>query len=108
MKNIRNVLLAATAAVALAACSYVPAGNVGVKVNLLGSSKGVDAEELGVGRYWIGMNEQLFLFPTFMQNYTWTQNPHEGQPEDEFSKHIAAVSMKLLTYSCVIWCVMLL
>lgn len=83
MKQIRNVLLAATAAVALAACSYVPAGNVGVKVNLLGSSKGVDAEELPVGRYWIGMNEQLYIFPTFMQNYVWTKDVREGSPTDE-------------------------
>ena len=57
----------------LAACTKVPAGNVGVKVYLLGGSKGVDVEELGPGRYWIGMNEDLYLFPTFSQNYTWTR-----------------------------------
>jgi regulator of protease activity HflC (stomatin/prohibitin superfamily) len=52
----------------------VPAGNVGVKVYLLGSDKGVDVEELGPGRYWIGFNEDLFLFPTFTQTDTWTSN----------------------------------
>lgn len=57
----------------LAACSKVPAGHVGVKVYLLGGDKGVDSEELGVGRYWIGINEELFLFPTFTQNDTWTE-----------------------------------
>lgn len=57
----------------LAACSRVPAGNVGVKVYLLGGAKGVDVEELGPGRYWIGWNEELFIFPTFTQNYTWTK-----------------------------------
>ena len=55
----------------LAACSTVPAGHVGIKVYLLGGEKGVDHEELGVGRYWIGLNEELYLFPTFMQNYEW-------------------------------------
>ena len=79
----RNVLLISVAALSLGACSTVPAGNVGVKVYLLGGSKGVDSEELGVGRYWIGMNEQLFIFPTFMQNYTWTRAPDETGPEDE-------------------------
>lgn len=49
----------------------VPAGNVGIKVYLLGTSKGVESEELGVGRYWLGINEELYLFPTFKQNYNW-------------------------------------
>lgn len=67
MKHVAIVFLA----LVLAACSKVPAGNVGIKVNLLGTSKGVDIEELGPGRYWIGMNEELYLFPTFTQNATW-------------------------------------
>lgn len=64
-------------------CSRVPAGYVGIKVYLLGDSKGVDSEELGVGRYWIGINEELYLFPTFTQNYVWTASPAEGSPNDE-------------------------
>lgn len=67
----------------LTACSTVPAGHVGVKVYLLGGSKGVDHEVLGVGRYWIGMNEQLYLFPTFQQNYVWSKSQHEGKGVDE-------------------------
>lgn len=69
----------------LAACSTVPAGHVGVKVYLLGGAKGVDSEELGVGRYWIGWNEELYLFPTFVQNYCWTagDNASCGSPNDE-------------------------
>jgi len=61
----------------------VPAGNVGVKVYLLGSNKGVDSEELGPGRYFIGWNEELYLFPTFTQNYVWTVEPDETGNEDE-------------------------
>lgn len=61
----------------------VPAGNVGVKVYLLGSDKGVDHEELGVGRYWLGINEELYIFPTFKQNYTWTKDVSEGSKNDE-------------------------
>lgn len=70
MKRIATVLLLCMMAL-VTACSKVPAGNVGVKVYLLGGNKGVDSEELGVGRYWIGMNEELYLFPTFTQNTSW-------------------------------------
>ncbi len=68
---------------AMVGCSKVPAGHVGVKVFLLGGEKGVDTEELSVGRYWIGMNEELFLFPTFKQNYVWTSDSREGSENDE-------------------------
>lgn len=71
-------LILLTAGMALAACSKVPAGNVGVKAYLLGSSKGVDAEVLGPGRYWIGWNEELYLFPTFTQTATWAQAEETG------------------------------
>jgi regulator of protease activity HflC (stomatin/prohibitin superfamily) len=64
-------------------CSRVPAGHVGVKVYLLGGDKGVESEELRVGRYWIGMNEELYLFPTFQQNYVWTKDDREGSENNE-------------------------
>jgi regulator of protease activity HflC (stomatin/prohibitin superfamily) len=81
----QNLLMLLCAALMLTqtGCSRVPPGNVGVKVYLLGGSKGVNQEELGVGRYWIGMNEELFVFPTFTQNYVWTKSPQEGSPNDE-------------------------
>jgi regulator of protease activity HflC (stomatin/prohibitin superfamily) len=60
---------------AIAACNRVPAGNVGVKVYLLGGEKGVDVETLSPGKYWIGWNEDLYVFPTFTQNYTWAAEP---------------------------------
>lgn len=63
-------------------CSKVPSGHVGVKVYLLGGDKGVDSVELGVGRYWIGINEELYLFPTFSQNFVWTAGT-DGGTEDE-------------------------
>jgi regulator of protease activity HflC (stomatin/prohibitin superfamily) len=65
----------------LCGCSKVPAGYQGVIVNLYGSSKGVDAQPVGVGRYWVGWNQELFTFPTFLQNYTWTKDNNAGQDE---------------------------
>lgn len=44
----------------------VPAGYVGVRVNLY-ADKGVDNEVVGTGRYFLGLNEQLYKFPTFNQ-----------------------------------------
>lgn len=57
----------------LTGCNNVPAGYRGVKVNLYGSDKGIDEQSLGVGRYYIGWNSELYLFPTFLQNYSWTE-----------------------------------
>lgn len=79
MKKVLLVMIA----LALGACSKVPAGNVGIKFYLLGGDKGADTEELGPGRYWIGVNEELYLFPTFTQNYTWTKEPIDGDAADE-------------------------
>lgn len=76
MKRIATALMICAAAT-MVGCSKVPSGNVGIKVYLLGGSKGVDTETLGVGRYWIGMNEELYVFPTFSQTATWSAE--EGQ-----------------------------
>jgi len=76
-------LLLAVLMLSAFACSKVPSGHVGVKVYLLGGEKGVDMQVLGVGRYWIGFNEELYLFPTYQQNYTWTKDPIEGDSSDE-------------------------
>jgi regulator of protease activity HflC (stomatin/prohibitin superfamily) len=83
-KHLITAVLIAGLAMFATACSKVSAGNVGLKVRLLGSEKGVDAlQVLGPGRYHIGMNEELHIFPTWQQNYVWTKNPSEGSPNDE-------------------------
>jgi regulator of protease activity HflC (stomatin/prohibitin superfamily) len=64
-------------------CSKVPAGNVGVKIYLLGKDKGVDHEVLGVGRYFIGINEELYIFPTFQQTKVYTADEQEDSETDE-------------------------
>lgn len=85
MKKLFLILLAGFLLVGLGACEVrkVTAGNVGVKVYLLGNDKGVESEEVGVGRYWLSINEDMFIFPTFTQNYTWTKDNTEGSRNDE-------------------------
>lgn len=71
------------ALVLFASCSRIDAGYVGVKVKLLGSDKGVQDEVLGVGRYYIGINEELYRFPVFQVNYVYTADETEGSPTNE-------------------------
>jgi regulator of protease activity HflC (stomatin/prohibitin superfamily) len=79
MKNLSAILVLCLVALSLGACSNVPAGHVGVVVNTYGSDKGVSEREVGVGKYWLGWNEQLFLFPTFMQTDTWQKTASKDE-----------------------------
>jgi len=67
------------------ACSreYVQPGYVGVLVHLHGGDKGVDHQIVGAGRYYVGMNDMMYKFPTFLQNYNYTKSAHEGKAIDE-------------------------
>jgi regulator of protease activity HflC (stomatin/prohibitin superfamily) len=67
---IRNIAIASLATT-LVACDRVPAGYRGVMVNKYGSDKGVAEQSVGVGYYWTGWNREIYLFPTFLQNYSW-------------------------------------
>lgn len=83
MRKYLMIIMVLFAMFGMTGCDKVPSGYVGVKVNLLGGEKGVDIQPLGVGRYWIGVNEELFLFPTFTQNYVWTADTRKGSETDE-------------------------
>ncbi|PIQ23786.1 transposase [bacterium (Candidatus Blackallbacteria) CG17_big_fil_post_rev_8_21_14_2_50_48_46] len=77
----RRVLLFASLLV-LSSCYSVPTGYVGVKVNLYGDTKG-GIEVISPGRYLQTPNVDYHVFPTFIQNVTWTKNPSEGSPNDD-------------------------
>ena len=88
MKNLIKLAAFGFAALFMAlstACNhqYIEPGYVGVRVYLHGNSKGVDHEVVPVGRYYVGMNEMLYKFPTFLQNYNYTKSADEGKPVDE-------------------------
>lgn len=67
----KRLIALAVATLFLNGCDKVPAGYRGVIVNLYGSDKGVAEQSVGVGRYYLGWNSELYLFPTFLQNYSW-------------------------------------
>ena len=76
-------LMIAFVAMSSASCSKVEAGYVGIKVDMLGSSKGVNDEVLGPGRYFVGPNTEIFTFPTYQVNYTYTASSNEGSETNE-------------------------
>lgn len=63
------------------ACTRVPAGWEAAKFNLYGSSKGVDIETVGPGKYWPGWNVEYVLFPTFTQTTTWAKEDDSGSDQ---------------------------
>ncbi len=75
-----KVGLAVAGVAASVACAWyawnnvvtVQAGYVGVRVNLY-ADKGVQNETVGTGRYFLGINEQLYRFPTFNQLWNYEQ-----------------------------------
>jgi regulator of protease activity HflC (stomatin/prohibitin superfamily) len=52
-------------------------GYVGVVVDMLGDSKGVETKELHVGMHWIAPWKTVYQFPIFEQNDTW-EGDREG------------------------------
>ena len=83
MRKCKFYLVAILAVVVLASCSKVKVGEVGIKVDRYGSSKGVNEELLSPGHYWIGWNTDLYTFPTYQVNYTFTAALTEGNPINE-------------------------
>ncbi|RAO76610.1 prohibitin family protein [Dyella jiangningensis] len=81
MKRVLTLFLSLSVLL-LAACSKVPAGNVGVKFQMYGDDKG-SLQELPPGRYWVGWGYEMYTFPTFTQTYTFTRSAAEGRPVDE-------------------------
>ncbi|HKQ71987.1 MAG TPA: prohibitin family protein [Polyangiaceae bacterium] len=62
----------------------IDAAHVGIRVNLAGSSRGV--QDIPVVTGWVFYNpltEQVVEFPTSVQNVVWTKSAHEGQAVDE-------------------------
>jgi regulator of protease activity HflC (stomatin/prohibitin superfamily) len=67
-----------------AGCTTVPPGEVGIKVNLLGDSRGVSKEATvsGAVLYIPGMT-RIIKYPVFNQRVVWTEAKTEGSPENE-------------------------
>lgn len=62
----------------------VDAGHVGIKVNLYGSSKGVQEVTEVTGAVWYnGITTEVYEFPTFVQNKSYTRHESEGSYKNQ-------------------------
>jgi len=82
MKKWKMLLMIALIMVVMIGCTRVPPGYVGIKVDLLGGDRG-EMQIFETGRYGKGLNTEWHKFPTFKQNYVWTQDANEGSKNDE-------------------------
>lgn len=69
--------------IAVMSCSRVDPGYVGVKVKTLGQNKGVEPVVLSVGRWWMGIQYDLYTYPTYVNIYPFTMDSREGSETDE-------------------------
>jgi regulator of protease activity HflC (stomatin/prohibitin superfamily) len=60
----------------------VPPGYKGVLVTTAGSGKG-NIEIQDIGYVWVGLYQDLYVYPVFIQNYVWTKSLSEGNSVDE-------------------------
>lgn len=58
--------------------NMISPGYVGVVINLFGSQQGIDQKELGVGLHFIPPWKNIYVFPIFEQNITWSTADHDG------------------------------
>lgn len=84
MKRVSSIVLIVLFAIMAAGCGRVEPGHVGIKVNLTGGDRGVDDITIVTGRYTYNpWSSQVIEWPTHVQRFAWTKNPHEGSPNDE-------------------------
>jgi len=66
------------------ACTKVEPGYVGIKVNMYGDQKGIEDFPLQTGRvHFNPITEDVYKFPTFIQNFVWTADKAEGSPNND-------------------------
>jgi regulator of protease activity HflC (stomatin/prohibitin superfamily) len=83
-RHFRLLALVAIVLVGAAGCTKVEPGYVGIKVKLYGRQRGVQDYPIVTGRVWYNpWTEEIYQFPTFLQNVVWTRSLNEGSPSDE-------------------------
>lgn len=83
LQAIKPTVAISLAALALAACSQVKPGHVGIKVNQFGSDAGVSGMALGVGTYFTPFGTTIEEYPVFTNTYTYSSSVSEGKTTNE-------------------------
>jgi len=76
MKKLAVILMLGAS---VAACSRVTPGHVGVKVNNYGSDAGVEDKALGIGTYWTGFGSDIYEYPIYTNNYSWSNSDEKKE-----------------------------
>lgn len=73
-------------AISLSACgTQIRSGQVGVRVNEVGSQAGVQDQELGVGWYFPQWGSYITKFPTTIRTEIWSDDERAGGPALQFN-----------------------
>lgn len=72
------------AIVLLSACTTIGPGHVGIVVDKIGGSKGVQDVTTKTGfTFYNPFSTSIFEYPTFVQSYVWTHDTKEGNDKNE-------------------------
>jgi regulator of protease activity HflC (stomatin/prohibitin superfamily) len=83
---LRKIGVLAILAIAIlnSGCTKVEPGWAGIRVKLYGSQRGVQDFPVITGRVWYNpWTEEIYQFPTYMQNVVWSASSHEGSAYDD-------------------------
>ncbi len=84
VKLISTFLIPVFVTLLLTSCwQHVPPRNVGIMVKTMGNNKGVQPKILPVGRYYVGVYWDLYLYPTNVHIYPFTADSREGSEMNE-------------------------
>lgn len=79
----KRLLALLAAGAALAGCTRIEPGHVGIKVSNWGSDAGVDPTPHGIGYYWtLFTGTTYYQYPVYTTNYTWS-GPNDDKPVNE-------------------------
>lgn len=98
IKKMKKIILATVLGILIsifffASCERIDAGHVGVKVNLYGDNKGVDAVTEVSGNVWYNpFTENIYEFPTFIQHKEYTgENSFIVNSKDGSEFHVSPI-----------------
>ncbi|MDO8431918.1 MAG: SPFH domain-containing protein [Candidatus Binatus sp.] len=74
------VLLAIACIQGCIGCTKVPPGYEGIRIKMYGKFRGVQDLPIVTGRVWYNpWTEEIEVFPTFLQTYTWNATEHRDE-----------------------------
>ncbi len=87
MKTIKSILALVLLPIVLSVysgCGRIAPGHAGIKVNNLGTERGVQNYTITTGFYtFVPLATSIFNYPTYVQTAIWTRDEEEGSPTNE-------------------------